>query len=207
MGIVCCQYYQLIENVIGVQWSAKEITTGMIMSTKKKRIQIQRKESFAQRLCKRATSNGVEQEVFARTKGYKDFRCIGNLRKAGAISNFLKSVKREKLKKEKRETAAKLYREHAQHLRQGLAAGTLRNFVRHRGDDEEDDVASWRRQKGSVPPSRTDHSAYDLFRVQKQMIGLAIYYESMLKTGTEKTDQFATQEDALVFNRKKAKLV
>ena len=157
-------------------------------------------ESFAKLLCRRAAKNGIEQTVFAATKGYTDFTCIGkNLRKKGAVSNFLRKLKTLKLKAEKREQAEQLYRQHAQHLREGLAAGTLRNFVCHRDDDGEDDVASWRRQHASTQPLRSDFSAYDLFRVQKQMLGLAIYYEAMLTTGNKKTDRFDTQEDALIF--------
>ena len=80
-----------------------------------------------------------------------------------------------------------------------MAAGTITNFVRHRDDEEDDNVASWRRERPSPQPLRTDLSAYDLFHVQKQMLGLAVYYEAMLTTGRKKTDRFDTQEDALIF--------
>ena len=104
------------------------------------------------------------------------------------------------MRKEKRDVADKFYREEASHLRQGLQSGTFRNFVRHRDDDEDDDVASWRRERVSQQPDRTDHSACDLFRVQKQILELALYFEAMLKkTGNKITDQFDTQEDALIF--------
>ena len=93
-------------------------------------------------------------------------RLHGN-KKKGVVSNFIRKLKRKQLQKKKRETADKMYREHAQYLRQGLAAGTVNNFVRHRDDDEGDDVASWRRERVSVQPLHTDFSAYDLFRVQK----------------------------------------
>ena len=42
-------------------------------------------------------------------------------------------------------------------------------------------------------------AAYDLFRVQKQMLALAVYYEVMQKTGQRPTDRFATQDDALIY--------
>ena len=112
-------------------------------STVRKKSQKQmNQESFAKRLCKRAASNGIEDEVFAATKGYTDFRCIGNLQKKGAVSNFLRRLKNEQVKEKKRSAVSQLYKEHAQYLRRGLAAGTVRNFVRHRDDDENDDVAS-----------------------------------------------------------------
>ena len=150
-------------------------------------------------LCARAASNGVEQEMFLTTKGYTDFRCVGDLTKKGTISNFIRSLKSKKLRSQKREIADKMYREYAKYLRLGLQAGTVRNFVCHCDDDDEDDVASWRRERSSQEPSRTDFSAYDLFRVQKQMVALAVYYEAMQKTGEKATDQFDTQEDALIY--------
>ena len=64
---------------------------------------------------------------------------------------------------------------------------------------DDDDVASWRRERKSAVPLRTDYSAYDMLRVQKQMLGLAIYYEAMQTTGGKTSDRHATQEDALIF--------
>ena len=154
---------------------------------------------LGKRLCARAASNGVEKQMFVATHGYTDFRCVGDLTKPGAISNFITTLKRKKTQDEKRETADKMYREYAEHLRRGLQAGTVRNFVRHCDDDEEDDVASWRRERASQKPDRTDFSAYDLYRVQKQMVALAVYYEAMQTTGKKPTDKFDTQEDALIY--------
>ena len=157
-----------------------------------------RHEHLAQRLQIRASRNGVESQMYAATKGYTCFKCIGDMRNKSAISNFIAKLKRRKKAEQHREIADKSYRELAQHLRRGLEAGTIKNFVRPREDDENDDRASWRREKSALP-LRNDYSAYDLFRVQKQMLGLAVYYEAMLVTGGKETDRFATQEDALIY--------
>ena len=154
---------------------------------------------LSKRLCRRAASHGVEREMYVATNGYTDFRCIGDLTKQSTIDNFIRSLKAKKIKKQKRDAADKMYREHAAYLRLGLQTGTIRNFVCHRDDDDEDDVASWRRERSSQKPSRTDFTAYDLFRVQKQMLALAVYYEVMQKTGQRPTDRFATQDDALIY--------
>ena len=165
-----------------------------LRSAATKRTKLDSTTNLAHRLCARASSNGVEREMFEATAGYTDFRCVGTQ----SISNFIRSLKRSKQRKQKREFSDIKYKDYANYLRQGLQAGTYENFICPLDDDEDDDVASWRRHRKSHQP-RPDHSAYDLHRVQKQMLGLALYYESMLVTGRRKTDRFATQEDALIF--------
>ena len=60
---------------------------------------------LAKRLCSRAASNGVEREMYIATNGYTDFRCVGNLTKRGTISNFIRSLKKQKLKSDKRDAS------------------------------------------------------------------------------------------------------
>ena len=157
------------------------------------------KSDFADRLRMRCQRNGVDAEVCELTQNYTNFRCIGDsmTELRSRVSNFIRSVKWKKRKTTKRLAERAQYQAYSAYLRLGLKSGNIRNFVRHIEDDEEDDVASWRRHMPSHQPPRTDFTAYDLFRVQKQMIGLAIYYENMLVTGDADDDRFALRQEAL----------
>ena len=157
------------------------------------------KTDFADRLRLRCQRNGVDAEVCELTQNYTNFICIGanmtELRRCA--SNFIRKVKLKKKTNLKRLTERAQHQAYAAYLRLGLKSGNIRNFVRHIEDDEEDDVASWRRHMPSHRPPRTDFTAYDLFRVQKQMLGLAIYYENMMVTGDAYGDRFTTRDEAL----------
>ena len=155
------------------------------------------KKQLLTRLRNLAETNQVETEMEDVTKGYTSVDCIRNVKKPGVISNFVRSLVAVRDRKQKRKMDDSKHRELANHLRSGLQAGTFRNFVRPADRDDEDDVASWRQEGEMASPARTDFSAYDLFRVQKQMLALAVYYEAMLNTGPKTTDVFATREDAL----------
>ena len=157
------------------------------------------KTDFADRLRMRCQRNGIDAEVCELTQNYTNFICIGQnvVEQRKRASNFIRSVKMKKRSKMKRLAERAQHQTYAAYLRLGLKSGNIRNFVRHIEDDEEDDVASWRRDIPSHKPPRTDFTAYDLFRVQKQMLGLAIYYENMLVTGDADGDRFNTREEAL----------
>lgn len=73
-------------------------------------------ENLGERLAIRASRKGVEREMFAATKGHTCFKFIGDMRKRGAISNFIRKLMRLKNAKQNREIADKRHKEMAQHL-------------------------------------------------------------------------------------------
>ena len=50
-------------------------------------------KDLADRICVRASSNGVEREAFAATQVHACFKCVGDMSKKGVISNFIRSLK------------------------------------------------------------------------------------------------------------------
>ena len=132
------------------------------------------------RLRNLAETRQVEEEMKVATKNYTNVECIRDWQNKNSVGNFVRSLIATRDRKRKRQERDKKYTDLANRLRTGLSAGTYSNFVRAADKDDEDDVASWRQECDMAAPSRTDFSAYDLFRVQKQMLTLAVFYETMV---------------------------
>ena len=136
-----------------------------------------------------AETHSVEEEMKCATENYTNAKCIHDWKKKNAVGNFVRSLVAKRDRNTKRQERDKKHTDLANRLRRGLESDTYSNFVRAADRDDEDDVASWRQDRDMTTPSRTDFSAYDLFRVQKQMLTLAVYYETMLaETNTNTMD-------------------
>ena len=110
------------------------------------------------RISRLAQFHNVQQEVKDATKGYTDFRCVKDWKR---LDNFLRSLCRMRDARIKREKRDAKHRELAAHLRKGLSAGAMYNFVRAMPTDD-DEATAWRRRGEDCHPLRSDYSAYDL---------------------------------------------
>ena len=99
------------------------------------------------RLRNLAKLHNIEQQMDDVTKGYTDFRCVKDWKR---LANFIRSLRRIRDVKIRRDKRDQKHRELAMHLRQGLSAGSIRNFVRALDNYNDDHSSTTSRSSSSI---------------------------------------------------------